>query len=569
VPLPAGARRRAHRRALFRVRGVAADGAPRQFEVLAEATGVGYLGTHHVAVARALSAFAPRVLGFEDGVLYREWLPDHRRLPDSSDEFAAAVARYVATRRRTLRVARDVSAAMPGQRPVWEVVALILARGFAPAAPAMRAALVNRAVRRLLAVEHPSVVDGSMSRQHWFQGEEDGRVVKVSLSDRSYWRLGLTCFDASFDLAGAASGSSNGDLAAQVRDAWLTQTGEQVDPERWLLYELAHLWGLARRDPAREVEVRQASARAVARYFAGRFLADLDRPGTGPLCALDIDGVLEAGRLTFPTLTRASATALRALLTHGYRPVLATGRGIAEVRDRCRIYGLEGGVAEYGSAIYVARGDRSISLVDAESAAALSRLQAALRERAGASFDPGFRHALRAYNVRADGRPRPLDPGEAAACLDASDTATAVRAIPGENQTDFVPVAFDKGTGLRALIAALEASGGSESASALAMAVGDTAADAPMLALASAAFVPAHATHAAATTGARRVARPYQAGLHAAVGELLGHPPGSCRCCCVMPSTRESEVLVDLLSVSEDGARGFPLKTLRLMWKLR
>jgi hypothetical protein len=171
--------------------------------------------------------------------------------------------------------------------------------------------------------------------------------------------------------------------------------------------------------------------------------------------------------------------------------------------------------------------------------------------------------------VRADGRPRPLDPGEAAACLDASDTATAVRAIPGENQTDFVPVAFDKGTGLRALIAALEASGGSESASALAMAVGDTAADAPMLALASAAFVPAHATHAAATTGARRVARPYQAGLHAAVGELLGHPPGSCRCCCVMPSTRESEVLVDLLSVSEDGARGFPLKTLRLMWKLR
>lgn len=566
--LPGGERPRGHRRALFRVSGVSADGTPRRVDVLATSVGVGYLGAHHLVVARALSRFSPRVLGVRDCVLYREWLPAQRRLDPASDEFAAAVAGYVAARRRALGVARDVTVSLAGQRPAWEVVGLILARGFGRAAPLMRVVLVDRLVRRLLAVSRPSVVDGSMSPEHWFADGQDPRPVKVGLSDRSYWRLGLACFDPSFDLAGVAASSPSRGLAARVRAAWRAQTGEEVDPERWVLYELAHLWGVAREDPAREAEVQHASARAAARYFGATLFADVARTGQGPLCALDVDGVLETDQLGFPTLTRASATALRALVAHDYRPLIITGRGLAEVRDRCRAYGLAGGVAEYGSAIWLDATEAATGLIDPDAAAALSRLRATLLGREGVQLDPGYSYAVRAYRIDTGGHRRPLGDLEVADCLEASGCADAIRAIRGDSQTDFAAAGVDKGTGLRALMAALqEDEQGLPHEPALSMAVGDSVTDAPMLALASAAFVPAHAAQAATTTGAERLARPYQAGLYRAAGELLGHAPGSCERCKLPPATRERDLLLDLLSVAEDGPRAIAMAAVRLAWK--
>jgi hypothetical protein len=194
-------------------------------------------------VAHALGAFTPRVLGLRDGVLYREWLATERQITPDAPEFPLAVASYVAARRRALPVPRDTSAGMSGQRPAWEVGGVILGRGFARAAPVARILLVNRAVQRLLHVRNPSVVDGSMTAEHWFAGEHGGALVKVGLSDRTYWNLGLACFDATFDLAGAAASVPDEELPDRVRAAWLRETGEAVDRERWLLYELAHQWG--------------------------------------------------------------------------------------------------------------------------------------------------------------------------------------------------------------------------------------------------------------------------------------------------------------------------------------
>jgi hydroxymethylpyrimidine pyrophosphatase-like HAD family hydrolase len=527
---------------------------------------VGYFGARHLAVARALSRFAPRVLGLRGGVLYRQWLPADRALDATSDDFATAVAAYVAERRRLLGVARDMSVGLAGERPVWEVAALILARGFGRVAPLMRVVLVDRLVRRLLAVTRPSVLDGNMTAEHWFQ-DGDRQPVKVCLSDRTNWRLGLTSFDAAFDLAAVGASSSDGVLAGRVREAWRAETGEQVDSERWLLYELAHLWGVQREDRVRDAEARHAAARAAARYFANALFDDIGRSGHGPLCALDIDGVLETDRLGFPTLTRASATALRALFAHGFRPVVVTGRGLAEVRDRCRAYALAGGVAEYGSVIWVDGGQGAARLLSTEAAAALRRLRAVLRECEGVRLDPAFSCAVRAYRIDGQGGRRPLGSQEVAECLDASGGTGTIRAIPGDSQTDFVAVGVDKGKGLRALIGALEAHQRDPHELRVSLAVGDTAADAPMLALASAAFVPAHAAPTATSTGARRVARPYQAGLYRAVAELLGHEPGSCRRCRVTGGPHDRDLLLDLLSVAEDGPRGLAAGAIRLAWR--
>src|SRR5204863_4375402 len=75
-------------------------------------------------------------------------------------------------------------------------------------------------------------------------------------------------------------------------------------------------------------------------------------PRAGPLCAIDIDWVLEARWLCFPAPSPQGMLAIRALTSHGYRPVIASGRSLGEVRERCAHYGMAGGVAEYGAAVY-------------------------------------------------------------------------------------------------------------------------------------------------------------------------------------------------------------------------
>jgi hypothetical protein len=139
--------------------------------------------------------------------------------------------------------------------------------------------------------------------------------------------------------------------------------------------------------------------------------------------------------------------------------------------------------------------------------------------------------------------------------------------IQGENQTDLVASGVDKGAGLRALVDTLAGSG--DGRAEVALAVGDTAADAPMLVLARCAFVPAHATPQAMVAGAKRTRRPYQAGLALAVAELLGHRPGTCARCQVGQQTTERKLLLDLLSISEDGLRGLTLQTIKIGARLR
>jgi hydroxymethylpyrimidine pyrophosphatase-like HAD family hydrolase len=570
LPPPGTDNPRGHRRALFSVHGRdAVDGTPTDLTVLVSGTGVGYLGAHQLGVARTLGGLVPRVLGVRDGLLYQEWMPAERRITDER-QLARAVAAYVAARRRRLRIERDPSTAMVGQRPVWEVAGLLLGAAFGRAAPLARVMLVDPAMRRLLHVAEPSVIDGSMTPDQW-RADDDGRPLKFGFSDRTYWNLGLACCDATFDLAGVGAFASDGAITESVRRAWRRRTGENVDPERWLLYELAHLWGRRQADPAQESAVRHAYSRSVQRYFAEVFLADLERPAHGPLVALDIDGVLETDQLGFPTLTRASATALRALIAHGYRPVPVTGRGLEEVRDRCRSYGLAAGVAEYGSVVCLGREARAVALVDDDHAEALRRLRAVVLEREGVRLDPAYVHALRAYRCGAGGSRRPLSAAEAAECIRASAAGGMVQLIQGDGQSDFVAAGIDKGRGLSVLMEELGAATGRPAAddSCVALAVGDTASDAPMLALGAAAYVPAHAAPEATASGAARLRRAYQAGLSLAVAELLGHPPGDCARCRVAPQTSERQLLLDLFSIAEAGRRGLAVGALRFVARSR
>jgi hypothetical protein len=566
-PVELSARRwkRSHARALFRV-GLREDGLQQSMLVLVEGVGIGYFGEQTMAVAERLREHVPEIFGVERGCVHRAWMPEEERVSRPGDvpdeELETAVARYVTDRRRVLPVAEDRSVAEFGSRPVWEVTSSILSGTFGRGAPAARLLLVDALVKRLLRVTHPSVVDGATSLSNWFSVQDDpGHVIKVEFATRSFWNLGLLSYDAVFDLAGAALSSPDDATAERLRSTYAGITGERIDDERWVLYELAQLWGRGRTRPGEIAEVQREQARALRRYLARLYLDDLVPARDGPLCALDLDGVLETETLGFPATTAAGAQALRALLCHGYRPVLVSGRSVAEVADRCRSYRLPGGVAEYGAAVYLAERDEGAILLSDAEQALLSRTREVLAARPGVCLDHAYEHSVRAFVLARKGHRRRLGPAEVEALLEELGDSSSLELVVGESQTDFTARGVDKGTGVRALAGCLDRPGSDPP---LALAVGDTVADLPMLRQAALRFAPRHASAALARQGVELMEAPYQAGLALGVGRLIGHEPGSCPACRAPGLSGEAELLVALLSAGEAGRLELARRFVRL-----
>jgi hydroxymethylpyrimidine pyrophosphatase-like HAD family hydrolase len=545
---------RGHLGAAYRVLGPAGEEC-----IYARGTGLGYLGRSVLAVTEATAEYLPRIFGVHDGVLYREWLPEGDRVATTTpstlneDRLATAAAAYVLARQQRLHVPDDRSTRLFGEWPAWEAASIVLSRVGGRAALPMRLVLGDSVVKRLLSVERPCVVDGSMGAAQWFVGPKD-ELRKVGFEDGVFRNdVELTSYDPVFDLAGVAPGARSPSLPAAVRRAYEARSGVRISDERWLLLQLALLWKTARTQH-RAADAARASARAVQRYFASTLLGDLprDRP-SGPVCALDVDGVLETSHLGFPSTTPAGALAIRALICHGYQVVLASGRSTDEVRERCEAYGLPGGVAEYGAVIYNHLVGRARALLTPTEYEDLAHLRGWLGRRPAVLLDPDYRHSVRAYRVDSRGRRHALQTDVVQAALRESGTFGRLRAIQGEDQTDFTVSRCDKASGLRELIHEVAAT--LHSAEHLALAVGDTAADIPMLQLAAIGRAPAHARPSLAGAGIATTRRPYQAGLALAVADLLGHAAGGCGVCRAPEMTAETRLLTSLLGLGEAGRR--------------
>src|SRR5207244_7046106 len=135
--------------------------------------------------------------------------------------------------------------------------------------------------------------------------------------------------------------------------------------------------------------------------------------------------------------------------------------------------------------------------------------------------------------------------------LTRSGTGDDVRVVVADSQTDFVPARMNKALGLRSLAADLAA--GSSAEPSIALAVGDSVEDLPMLELAKLAVVPANAEaelrHRCEGTAIQRSNRPCQAGLLDAVSQLLGHDPRHClRCRTSERPEPDDELLITILA---------------------
>jgi hydroxymethylpyrimidine pyrophosphatase-like HAD family hydrolase len=534
--------------------------------IAVEGVGLGYFGNHALAVAEPLRDFLPRVLGVRDGLLFRSWLPDTARadLLPVRDRAAAAsrIAEYIFTRNRVLGVTRDVTVRQSGQYPAWEAASTLVSRPFGPIWPIGRTVITDRLVKRLLRAGHPSVTDPRVELSEWFAEGDPGTMVKVDWDQGSSSNLGLGCCDPIFDLAAVTAESQDTAFAGDLRRAYEELQGGPTDDERWLLYQLALL--SARLDGRRtgRQDLLRASSRAMQNYFRRVYFDDLILNDEGPLCGIDIDGVLEAEYLGFPALTPASASGLRSLLAHGYRPLIATGRSLGDVIDRCQAYRLVGGVAEYGSVTYEARNQRVTVLTPVDEQTALERLRSELRGRDRIELDEHYTHAIRAF-VR-DGRgvrgPVPSDEIEDARRIAAAEQ---VSAIVGYRQTDLIGGSVVKGLGVRALTTSLAGHDTSGSETPLAFAVGDTISDVSLLGLAEQPFAPSHgrdelSAHCTVTRS------PYQAGFAEAVGHLIGHAPGECPTCRLETPSRDRRLLLALFGLRERGMRQLPMSALKL-----
>ncbi|MEY9936469.1 HAD family hydrolase [Streptacidiphilus sp. MAP5-3] len=591
VPEPGPVSRAGHLRVPFDVAVAGPGGGRDELALCAEWTGVGRFGRLAVATADALDGLVPRIRGFADGVLLRDRLDD--ATATTSPVTPGEVAAYVARREDRLGLREDRSRHLGGRDPVWESAARTLAPVLGRAGVLLRPTLVQPLTRRLLAAApRPYLVDGRTAPWHWAAGTS-GAPRKLDWAEGGFASLDLACYDAAYDLAGFVAHvdvDGDGDDAAEreLLDAYRDLTGRRIEPARWFLFQLVQAGNAVRLAQGRDdvtalrARARRAKARAAQRFLAGALLADLDATpadasasdasvteadaveAPGPWVVLDIDGVLETDALGFPASTPLGMLSLRALRAHGFRTVLATGRSLAEVRDRCAAYGLAGGVGEYGAVCFDAVSDRHrVVLDDARRAQGDGGLAALLASRPGHETDLLSRWCVRASVRRRDGRRTGLPEAETEELLRREPFARLFGAVPGDAQTDFVPRGADKAVGVRALFALM-----GEPAAPPLLAVGDGPVDLPLLRWSRHGAVPAHARRLAgrapAGDGIRVTRGAYQAGLAEAVATLLGHRPGRCPVCRPPALPAETRAVLDVLALPEAGRSGALARLMRL-----
>jgi len=538
---------RGHASARFRVvvQAGVGGGSSTILDIHADSVGLGYFGEHSLAISKRLGAYTPRVYGLADGLLFRQWLPPPRRISaaelSNDDDLVKAVVDYVSARNAALAVPADRSRDLRGRQPVWEAASNILSRAFGRGWAWARIPFVDPLVKQTLRVEEPCVVDGSMGPGRWFRGASAARrLQKIDFDRRAFSNLDLASYDPVYDLASFAADVDSDDVRATYEKA----AGASITAERWFLLQAVHLWDRLRLGDGDEAWLRRALSRTAQRYFAEVFLEGVATPPEGPLVALDIDGVLEGEAVGISSLTMSSAMALRALLRHGYRPVLMTGRSLPEVVDRCRTLGFAGGVAEYGSAVYDHRRESSASLLSREQTSAVARARAAVASVAGVTLDSSYCCSVRAFRLGSDSRRRAPDASAIARMV----SGASVELIPGDSQIDMVAAGVDKGAALARLAQMLGAS-----LDGIALAVGDGARDVSAFGLARISIAPAHAPAAVRKAAGRTTRKGYQAGLADAVHALIGHRPGACPACRMGDMPAERRDMLRLLSAQERG----------------
>ncbi len=388
--------------------------------LLARGVGLGFFGYHSWLVASRLDEFIPKLVCLHQGILITRWERGSEDVSPQAPE-PLRIAAYVAARSQRLPLAAS-QANLPERRAVYTAarqVARLLSRtmGRTGAIAQFRAADAIACIRS----KTRAVVDGRMGPAEWVRSE-DGQLLKVDFEEHGFDITDRCVTDPSYDLAAASielglSPNQEQDLL----DEYSRLTGDVADlAARMTVHKLQSGWSalqgvgaegldltvpIGRLDYARELAKRETLlTRTVNGYLSHLYLDQVAAPTVGPVWAIDLDDTLEADRLGFETISPAGAQALRMLAAHGHMAVLSTGRSLDELQDRCRLYGLRGGVGEYGSVIWDAHRQEVIPVISSEARQNLDRLREVVLAETDILVDPRYQYTLRLFRSTSDGR---------------------------------------------------------------------------------------------------------------------------------------------------------------------
>ena len=502
--------------------------------VLAKSVGWGWLGYHAYLAGTRLADFVPPVIGLRHGLLFSQWvgeMTEQQGHPLQSVP-VATLAAYIARRTQCLHLSEDPR--LDGDSSgwsSWKMLLSILRRAYGPYFGRLKISALRRVLRRLASPE-PTLVDGRMRPGEWVTTPK--AVYKLDYEHHNFGPPELDIVDPAYDLASAIFEFGMTEQAeSELLHAYAREAPDGSVTNRVLLHKLlsgtlamqqAAYW-------APRARTEHQGAHWNGRYLAGRnFLAfEIHRLSAGllprrpdptwseRLFFLDLDGVFDCDVLGFPHTTASGLTALALLQTHGFAVVLNTGRSVEHVRRYCGIYGLPGGLAEYGSVFIDAVGGRELALTPPAALERLQRSREALRALPGVFVDHDYRYAVRAYRYQG-GRTAGLLASELQDLL-SQPQFRGLACIATSADTYIVPQGINKGT---AVVAVKHHLGCREVP---VVAMGDSDEDVPMLEAAASWYAPANCSprvrELARAPGGRIMTRPRQRGFLEATRDLL------------------------------------------------
>jgi HAD superfamily hydrolase (TIGR01484 family) len=534
--------------------------------VLAKSVGCGLFGYSAFLAGSQLADFVPPLLGLRDGVLYTEWLPQTETANVAAfgrSQLIERAAEYISARVGRLGLASDQTPGLglDSQHEGFKILgkALCKAYGSATAAKLMSRRVRQRLSRQICPV--PTFIDGKMSLGEWIFSSSG--PLKTDFEHHGFGKQEVNLTDPAFDLADAVlqlglTHSEEEELIGRYEE----RTGDTGIKDRLFFGKLmAGCWSMAsslesllRYPQPLSAEFNQQYVRAwdfLTRESA-RFCGKLSqRPQSprwhSPLVVLDIDGVLDRRIFGFPTTTAAGVQALRCLHSHGFAVAVNTARSVREVEEYCASYGFVGGVAEYGSYVFDAVGNRGKHLLSGEALEQLDELRLALRKLPGIFLNDHYEHSIRVYAYERGGTV-PLPTAMVPELLTRLNLHQ-LRAHQTTIDTTIVAKDADKGRGLSALLT------WAEQPQLETIAVGDSEPDLAMFRVANRSFAPGQFGRSDLVKGnGGQIARHrFQRGLLAIVHSVVHPDGGRCESCPPIELERgtHDELFVDLLETAD------------------
>ena len=382
--------------------------------VVAKSVGWGWLGYHAYLAGTRLVGFVPPVIGLRHGLLFSQWVGDVTDPPSGllKPVPATTLAAYVARRTQCLRLSEDPRLESHDTSwDGWTMLLAVLRRAYGSYFGRLKISAL-RGVLRGFTSPHPILVDGRMRPDEWL--ETSTAMYKLDYEHHNFGAAELDIVDPAYDLATAVFEFGLTEQAeSELVHAYARQTADGSVANRVLLYKLLSgtfaMQQAAYGAPRARSEHQRAhwngrylAARNFLTYEVHRLCAGRMSPWplprwSGPLFFLDLDGVFDCEAFGFPHTTASGLAALALLRAHEFGVILNTGRSVEHVRRYCRIYGLPGGVAEYGSVLVDAVGGREVAFTTPVALEQLHRCRDALRALPGVFLDHEYEYAVRAY----------------------------------------------------------------------------------------------------------------------------------------------------------------------------